>query len=119
MIRALDAWAAPDSLAPREFFIIKSIVLYKALRDTAKDEHNYRVAAEAYVHFLDSSVDERDGDPAVWLHSLSNILQLAHSQGPSRTKIMLSALEESKNPVLNLYASLDRRVTALAASSHR
>jgi hypothetical protein len=115
VIRALDAWAAPDGLAPREFFIIKSIVLHKALRGAAHDEHNYRVASEAYVHFLDLSVDERDGDPAVWLHSLSNVLQLAHSQGSSQTKILLSALEESKNPVLNLYASLDRRVTALTA----
>jgi hypothetical protein len=116
-IRTLDAWEAPDGLAPREFFIIKSIVLNKALRGAAKDDHNYRVASDAYVHFLDSSVDERDGDPAVWLHSLSNILQLAHSQGPLRTKILLSALGESKNPVLNLYAFLDRRATALAHGS--
>lgn len=115
LIHAIDSWSAPDGMGPREFFIIKSIVLQRALRDLTKDDHGYQVASEAYVRFLDSSVDERDGEAAVWLHSLLQTLKATHRHGAGRAEIMISALERSKNPALNLYAGLDRRVTALAA----
>ncbi len=115
LMHAIDLWAPPEGLVPGEFFIVKSTVLQRALRDLARDNHVYKVAVDAYVRFLDSSVDERDGEAAVWLHSLLQSLKGAHRQGADRAEIMISALERSKNPVLNLYAGLDRRVTLLAA----
>lgn len=99
----VEQWSGASEATELDYFYEKS-VLFTWLLDLIPPGALRSRALHAFVEFLrrtETDVNRR----ALWFAFVNRLLELAH--GPSRDEV-LSAMEQSHQPVLSLYARLER-----------
>jgi hypothetical protein len=103
LLTDVEQWSGLSELAERDYFYEKS-ALFTWMLDLIPPGALHARALHAFVEFLrhtEADINRR----MLWFAFVNRLLELAH--GASRTEI-LSAMEQSHQPVLSLYARLER-----------
>jgi hypothetical protein len=110
LLTDIDQWPGRREASDRDFFYQKG-VLFTGLVDLAPPGVVRTRGIHAFVDFLRHTDTDRDRRP-LWLALLNRFLELARSD-PSRE--IFAALEESRHPVLSVYARLERATARRSA----
>jgi hypothetical protein len=103
LLTEVEQWNGMSEAAERDYFYEKS-ALFTWMLDLMPQSAVRSRALRAFVEFLrhtEADVSRR----TLWFAFVNRLLELAH--GSSRAEI-LSAMEQSRQPVLSLYARLER-----------
>jgi len=103
LLTDVEQWSGASEPAERDYFYEKS-VLFTWMLDLMPPSAVRARALRAFVEFLrrtETDVNRR----TLWFAFVNRLLEMAH--GPSRAEV-LSAMEESHQTVLALYARLER-----------
>ena len=103
LLTDVERWSGASELAERDYFYEKS-VLFTWMLDLMPASQVRTRALRAFVEFLrrsETDVNRR----MLWFAFVNRLLEM--SRGPYRAAV-LSAMEESHQPVLSLYARLER-----------
>ena len=103
LLTDVEQWTGTREPAERDYFYQKA-VLYTWLLDLMPPSPVRTRALRSFVDFLRHSENDRDRR-ALWFAFVSRLLDMA--RGSYRREI-LAALEDSHQPVLSLYARLER-----------
>jgi len=113
LLTRIEQWTGAREPAPRDYLYQKSVLLMGLLELMPESPVRVR-ALRALVEFLRHEDNDRNLR-SLWFAMLSRLLEQA--RGANRDQI-LSALEESRHPVMSLYARLERQ-QARRESSNR
>jgi len=103
LLTDVEQWSGTSEATERDYFYEKS-VLFTWLVEWIPPGALHTRAVRSFVEFLrrmETDVSRR----ALWFAFVNRLLEFAH--GPFRAEV-LSAMEESHQPVLSLYARLER-----------
>ena len=103
LLTDVEQWSGISEASERDYFYEKS-VLFMWLLDLMPSSTARTRALNAFVEFLPHS-EGAAGRRALWFAFVNRLLEFAH--GSSREDV-LSAMEQSHQPVLSLYARLER-----------
>jgi hypothetical protein len=110
LLTDIEQWAGRREASERDFFYQKAR-LFTGLVDLTPPGVVRTRGIRAFIDFLRHTDTDRDRRP-LWFALLNRFLEVARSD-PSRE--MFAALEESRHPVLSVYARLDRATARRAA----
>jgi len=106
----IEQWSGRREASERDFFYQKA-ALFTGLVDLTPPGILRARGVRAFIDFLRHSDTDRDRRP-LWFALLKRFLEVARSD-PSRE--LFAALEESRHPVLSVYARLERATARRSA----
>jgi len=109
ILKEMETWKSSQEKSEADYFHQKCILYYALLRRIPPTNPTYDDVLSRYVTFIRESPIAKESRIEWFLH-VSNLLQVARSADDEQRQKIWEALRNSGNPILYLYAELERLV---------
>lgn len=113
----LSGWRDDDEETEEDYFHQKS-VLYEGLLELVPEESKRAPVLTSYVSFLSKPVIQQD-KPLDWFLHVSGLLEWARAADAEERARVLNLLGDSGDPILHLYAELEKLLPVKAAGGEK